>query len=330
MSEQKVSKRFAVIGAGIAGLVCAHALKKAGHEVVVFEKSRGVGGRLSSKRLPNSTGLDMGTTAFQASNSAFIEWLESFTEATLWRPQQALWLAGEGFRLVGGKSFWVGVPKMNAFLKELSADLDIRTSQRVIELESERRYITPITDTESLGNFDACVLAVPAEQAKVLLNQSPALQAYANAANAEPCWSLAISTRMPCYQPFDWLDLTGHSSLRRLVRVSSKPGAEHDTEVWVAQTHRRWSREHLEQTPEEVSALIIPEVAKLIGVSPAAMESLHVHRWRYAEHISSAEAPAYYDERRRVAICGDWLKGNSVEAAWQSGLYCARSILATL
>lgn len=43
------SKRIAVVGGGIAGLTCAYELKKAGFEVVVFEKNEQVGGRMSSR-----------------------------------------------------------------------------------------------------------------------------------------------------------------------------------------------------------------------------------------------------------------------------------------
>jgi len=41
----------AVIGAGMAGLVCAQQLAQAGYSVVVVEKSRGVGGRVATRRL---------------------------------------------------------------------------------------------------------------------------------------------------------------------------------------------------------------------------------------------------------------------------------------
>jgi predicted NAD/FAD-dependent oxidoreductase len=43
--------KFVVVGAGISGCVCAYELSKAGHEVVVVEKGRGVGGRMATRRM---------------------------------------------------------------------------------------------------------------------------------------------------------------------------------------------------------------------------------------------------------------------------------------
>ena len=40
----------AVIGAGMAGLAAARTLAAAGHAVQVFDKGRGIGGRLSTRR----------------------------------------------------------------------------------------------------------------------------------------------------------------------------------------------------------------------------------------------------------------------------------------
>ena len=41
----------AIIGAGVAGLTCAQQLHQAGYKVVVLEKSRGVGGRMATRRI---------------------------------------------------------------------------------------------------------------------------------------------------------------------------------------------------------------------------------------------------------------------------------------
>ena len=50
------SQKFdiAIIGAGIAGLVCSQELQQAGYSVVVLEKSRGVGGRMATRRVSGS------------------------------------------------------------------------------------------------------------------------------------------------------------------------------------------------------------------------------------------------------------------------------------
>src|SRR4028118_1249618 len=43
--------KILIVGAGVAGLVCARTLLRAGHEVVVLEASDGVGGRVRSDRV---------------------------------------------------------------------------------------------------------------------------------------------------------------------------------------------------------------------------------------------------------------------------------------
>ena len=42
-------KNIAIIGAGMSGIVAARTLTQAGHHVEVFEKSQGVGGRMSTR-----------------------------------------------------------------------------------------------------------------------------------------------------------------------------------------------------------------------------------------------------------------------------------------
>jgi len=42
-------QHIAVVGAGMAGITCARTLQQAGHQVTVFEKSRGLGGRMATR-----------------------------------------------------------------------------------------------------------------------------------------------------------------------------------------------------------------------------------------------------------------------------------------
>ena len=48
-----MSRKVIIIGAGAAGLTCAQQLLRNGFTVSIFDKSRGVGGRLASRRITN-------------------------------------------------------------------------------------------------------------------------------------------------------------------------------------------------------------------------------------------------------------------------------------
>lgn len=59
--------KIGVIGAGIAGLSCAGMLQTAGHAVMVFDKGRGVGGRIATRRVRAPSGdvaIDHGAQYF--------------------------------------------------------------------------------------------------------------------------------------------------------------------------------------------------------------------------------------------------------------------------
>ncbi|MGH8355151.1 MAG: FAD-dependent oxidoreductase, partial [Pseudomonas sp.] len=63
---------IAIIGTGIAGLSAAQALHAAGHAVQLFDKSRGSGGRMASKR-SDAGALDLGAQYFTARDRRFVE-----------------------------------------------------------------------------------------------------------------------------------------------------------------------------------------------------------------------------------------------------------------
>ena len=68
--------RVAVIGAGLTGLTCASRLMRAGMDVRVFDKGRGLGGRLASRRLENGLRFDHGATYVETDDPAFLRTLE--------------------------------------------------------------------------------------------------------------------------------------------------------------------------------------------------------------------------------------------------------------
>ena len=63
--------RVAVIGAGISGLVAARDLVSSGHEVLVIEKSRGLGGRMAARRAEDTV-LDHGLPVLEVPSGGLL------------------------------------------------------------------------------------------------------------------------------------------------------------------------------------------------------------------------------------------------------------------
>jgi monoamine oxidase len=70
--------KVAVVGAGLAGLVAADELQRAGEEVVVLEARDRVGGRVWSRELENGAVVEMGAEFILPGNTAIVELVERF------------------------------------------------------------------------------------------------------------------------------------------------------------------------------------------------------------------------------------------------------------
>lgn len=118
--------RIAIVGAGIAGLACARALLEVGLDPVIFDKSRGVGGRLATRRTDTGLQFDHGAphlTATDAAFAALLEQAEAEGAVSRWRPPpHTAENTGPGY---------VGLPGMSGFARHLGRDLDIRTGVSV-------------------------------------------------------------------------------------------------------------------------------------------------------------------------------------------------------
>ena len=62
--------RIIIVGAGLAGLMAAQSCVQAGHNVIVFDKGRSVGGRLATRRIDSAV-LDHGAQFFTVRDAAF-------------------------------------------------------------------------------------------------------------------------------------------------------------------------------------------------------------------------------------------------------------------
>jgi len=108
-------RSIAVIGSGISGLTVCNLAREAGLEPVLFEKARGPGGRISSKRLSGDA-LDMGAQYFTVRNADFRRFLKRYAQDAVapWAGRLLHENAHGELEPFPGDTRWVGVPRMSA------------------------------------------------------------------------------------------------------------------------------------------------------------------------------------------------------------------------
>lgn len=313
--------RIAVVGAGLSGLVLARELND-NHDVLLFEKARGVGGRMAT-RYAGQFEFDHGAQFFTARSRRFRRFLEPFvTQATVlpWRARFVELTGG----VISAARDWdeehphhVGVPRMNALAKALADELRVELETRVAALRRSGRRWTLLDDAgREYPDFDWVVLTAPAPQTAVLLPPDSPLQETVSGADMRACYALMLGFKNapdPGWQAARVLE----ADLSWISVNSSKPGREQPATL-VAHSTNAWADAHLEDDQASVQQHLLGELQRVTGRDPAHAVHTALHRWRYANLPRRGKDLRQVDEARRLAVCGDWCRRGRVEAAYLS------------
>jgi renalase len=308
------TEHTAVIGAGLAGLTCAQVLADAGQSVVVFDKGRGLGGRMASRR-KDGWRFDHGAVALRPTDDAFAAFLATAHDMG----HAEAWNAANG---------WTGVPGMNAVVKSLARGLEIVQSQRVTGLDkTDGGWIVKGPQHAENLIFNRVILAIPHPQAQEILAPWPALSAQIEKVQMQPCWTLMVG-----FDASLSTDLTYSNRctdpISVIVRETAKPGRSLPGDGWVIQANADWTRSHLELDQSQIEALLLSAFFKEIACAPVAPAITMAHRWRYALTTTPLGQAYVMDASLGLAVCGDWCLGNNAEAAHDSGRSLAAAIIA--
>lgn len=313
-----MSGSVAVVGAGISGLACAHALRDRGHHVTLFDKGRRPGGRASTRELAVDDrvfAFDYGAQYFTARHPDFQ------LQAAEWerRGVAARWPAA-------GDEAWVGVPGMATIVRDLAEGLDVHWSHHVHSIARRSGNWILTLPEWTTGPFDALVLAMPAEQVAALAGaQDFMLARRAVQSPSRPCWAVMLAFDAPL--PVESDVLRGLGPIAWAARDSGKPGRA-GGEAWVIHASSDWSATHLDLTPEAAAEQLTIAFLTILNLvsQPVATRA---HRWRYALSSPGSDA-SYWNAQLGLGACGDWLLAPRLECAWLSGRMLAARIAESL
>ncbi len=311
--------RVAIVGAGLAGLSCARQLHRKGFGVTVWDKSRGLGGRLATRR-SNGLSFDHGAQYVTARSTAFREFLAEMERGG----SAAHWDPDDSDRSLTG--LYVGQPGMSALLKPIALGLDLRLGIRVemVDCRCSQWYLTSENGIESKG-FDALVLAVPVPQAVSLLGPYSGILPDPEPLAMAPCWSVMMAFREPVAVAFD-VARPAENAISWIARNSSKPARPRHADQWVIHASTDWSADHIEADKKYVETELARCFRELCDVAVPTPSFTAAHRWRYAFAQRPLGQDFVWDAGLRLGLVGDWCLGGRAESAFLSGSACGRLI----
>jgi hypothetical protein len=324
-------RSVAIIGSGLAGLTAAILFQQNGYAATVFEKSRGPGGRLSAKRVEGGS-ADMGAQYFTIRNSQFHRFLEQYAGADSYAP----WQGRFGYQTSSGswerfpvEERYVGVPRMTAISRALSANINLVAETRIQKLDQDSGgWILVSTEGEHFGPYDAVVITAPPAQARDLLADSnlPQLAGQLDepVRHVQPCWAVAAHFPESPFERYDGMRVQS-DILSWVANNSSKPGRGGAGQWWVLHARSDWSWDNKDAPAEQVAAEMVREFLAVTGAD-GQPDNLVTHRWLYAKSSDPATPGHLWFSEHRIGLAGDWLSGGRVEGAFDSASGLVRSV----
>ncbi len=305
-----------VVGAGISGLLLARALRDAGHSVVVLEKSRGVGGRMATKRV-GETSFDQGAQFFTARTPEFSRLVETWVQAGT----ATAWPGTEHRR-------WIGTPAMTAVPKALAEGLDVRREAKVTAARrrDDGGWDLAIEGQPTLA-AGRLLLTCPVPQALAMLGAGgtvlPAdLAAALGRLTYHPCLALLAVLKGPSAVPAEGVAPAG-GPLRWLADNVRKGIARGVPAAVTLHAAPEYSAQHYATAEADVTAELLAAAAPWLG---APVVATALHRWKFGEPAATHPEPCVWRPELGLGFAGDAFGGPKVEGAARSGLALAAAV----
>ncbi|MGC6366425.1 MAG: FAD-dependent oxidoreductase [Candidatus Marinamargulisbacteria bacterium] len=324
--------KIAIIGAGIAGVTCAYECEKKGHEVTLFDKSRGVSGRSTTKRWDtvSGIGIDMGVPYIEkhdisAKTQPLMDELIDQGQLIPWSFKRQ-----ENNDLIPIDAF-IGVKKMNGIARYLAGGIEIVSQSKITAINHLNGVWSLTTDEDTFTGFDWLVLAIPAPQI-ALLDGCPA-DIASKAATINYC---AVNTMLFEMQSPLWFsdadeDVINGPIINRVIADHRKPNRESRRHTYAMHSQHGWATKMFDDIqPAEVTVKMMTSMLSHYNRGDQLVVDHRLHRWKYAYLEGPLETLRcnYYQsiDAPNIAACGDWCQGPTFINAIESGLSLAHNI----
>jgi renalase len=319
-----------IVGAGISGLLAANRLVDQGIRVTVLEKSRGVGGRMATRRVGEGI-CDHGAQFLTATDTPFAGMVKTWEKQHLLSAWAETFPGSEGKHPPGSLVHYRAHPSMTAIPKTIAQGLDVKLDQRVLHATMTPYGWELITDQGVTYSAEALLLTSPVPQSLALFESDRPpfdrnIAATLHEIRYNPCIALMLVLREESGVPAPGgIHVAG--DVLRWIADNRQKGIS-PTPALTLHATAEFSARNFETPDEDI--LVAMRGAASAWVSGTIVTS-QIHRWRYAEPQAFGPSPTLLARNEPpLVLSGDAFGGPRVEGAALSGLHGADLLLGIL
>ena len=292
---------IAVIGAGLSGANIYKLLKNDKNNITIFEKSRGAGGRCSTRYL-NDKKIDHGTPFFKASNVEFIEFCNDLCIKNSLIKKDDIYYPRNG---------------INNFCKSLIDKKDLNKNTKITSCEYKDNYwVLKDENGISYDKFDKLIITIPATQALQLDIKLPdsiykKLQSVTYDSIATLIAYTHISNKI-----LNSKILTS-KAFKKVVDNSIKYNHSNFSS-YVIHLNEQLSKEQNFQSKDEVEDFMLKKIYEIANINLKDDFYLIPHFWKYAFVSKALNEDYLYDKNLSLGFCADYFIGENLQSAFIS------------
>ena len=309
-------KDIAIIGTGFSAATLSYFIKK---DLDFYEKSRGAGGRCSTRRVEDVGLFDHGLQYIKNPNPEFKEIL---SDCSIWQGNFKIFENNQ-LKNDADKERIIHENGNNLLVKNLFKNKNIFINKELKSIEKKTDHLQLTFKDETQEQYKTVVITAPFLQAYNLTKQftenffsnfnflmQPNLTAMV-AFNK----SLKLDLSAITFENDDVLGFAANENTKKKNLINK------DLELWTIQSSLKYAVKNIKEYRNN-KQFLIDEILKnfsnklKINISKEQIQYSDIHGWLYAYNLNTSSPNCYWDSHLRLGICGDWFSGGNAENAF--------------
>ena len=312
-----IKNKIVIIGAGASGLLCGKRLAEAGHSVLILDKGRNIGGRLSTRRTDGAV--------FHHGASSLPDF---YSHKELPEFGLEIFKRAEKEKIIQRKgNLFEPINSVADFVNYCGANLNIQQSCEAISLNLHNKTIVTQCRGRVYENtpYDILILSIPPYQAKTLINKQ--INEYDGIQESVQMRSSAAALFSFDLNPKPIKDKHFSNEKIHIYVENNRFKCKQQLFCLTVHTKEPFARKVVKTNKNEIKEILLKELSDAIPFSLPKPTYEAGHRWLYGFTERSLGKSFLFCNEENVGICGDWCLGGTILDAASSGIKLAEHIL---